>query len=219
MGDESTVLGGKPTDKVYDETAWSQLPSYGKFQQEHQLKMHIYDILKRDLQEGESVLDVGCGAGRLAFIVAGRYVGLDITPCYLQLARDKFPMHEWILGDCRSLPFPDESFDRVWSSNLLIHLPWDDIKVALKEMARVAKKAIYLTSCFGIFSQVEVRLGENGIPFIYNTIPFKDLRLPGWSLEKIDKGNFFVVLRKGLALQDLREFGVGLFGIGLEAKY
>jgi SAM-dependent methyltransferase len=187
----------RETDKVYDPTAWSKLPLYGKFQQETQLCGLLDKTLSDDLQEGESVLDVGCGAGRLAHQFKRGYTGIDITPHYIELAKEKFPHLTWVLGDCRSLPFPDQSFDRTWSTNLLIHLPWDDIKVALNEMVRVTRKAIYLCSVFDDYSEVQIIPDDSkGIPFIYNRIPYEDLRIPGWTLESVGEGRVYVVMRK-----------------------
>lgn len=44
-----------------------------------------------------------------------------------------------IHGDLRSLPLLSGSFDAVWASASLIHLPFDDAGAALGELARVAK--------------------------------------------------------------------------------
>jgi SAM-dependent methyltransferase len=49
-----------------------------------------------------SVLDAGCGTGRVAIEMARRgfdVVGLDADPSMLSAARDKAPDIEWVLGD------------------------------------------------------------------------------------------------------------------------
>ena len=190
----------RETDAVYDEGAWSKLPEYGKLQQDQPcLDYLLCALLKRDCEEGESVLDVGCGSGRLAFQFKSGYTGIDITPSYVQMARERFPNLTWVEGDCRALPFPDESFDRTWSSNLLIHLPWDDISLALKEMARVTRKAIYLSSTFDDSSDVKIITDVyRGLHFIQNTIDFNYVQVPGWTLHKVGDGKSYVILRKSL---------------------
>lgn len=81
------------------------------------------------------VLDVGCGEGRLASIVAGRvtWVGLDSSPA--QLAACSF--RPAIGGDMAALPFHDASFAEVTHLWCLYHL--DDPQVAVAEAKRVLR--------------------------------------------------------------------------------
>ena len=185
----------KDTDSIYDPAAWSRLPEYGALQQQAPRDLPLYALLKRDMQMGDRILDVGCGSGRLANVLKEynyiKYTGIDITPSYIELAKMTFPKYAWQVGDCRDLPYDAQSFDRVWSCNLLIHLAWDDIQVALDEMKRVAKEAIYLISLFEDRSGVSV-IESDGIRFLSNTINFKDLVSDGWVLAetflKADRG-------------------------------
>lgn len=191
--------GTEVTDAYYDPKGWQKLPEYGRLQQAQPLLDSVFvAILKEEVMEGESVLDVGCGAGRLAFHFDSGYTGIDITPSYIELAKKKFPNLTWVEGDCRKLPFPDQSFDRTWSSNLLIHLAWDDIRLALKEMARVTRKAIYLCSLFGERGEIQVISSDrtNYLPFIYNQIPYDYIDLPGWEMEMVEDGSHYLIFRK-----------------------
>lgn len=57
------------------------------------------------LPPGSSVLDAGCGTGRVAIELARRghdVVGVDLDPAMLNLARDKAPELVWIQGDLAS---------------------------------------------------------------------------------------------------------------------
>jgi ubiquinone/menaquinone biosynthesis C-methylase UbiE len=193
----------KETDVVYSTEAWARLPLYGKFMQDNwKLDLTIFPYLEKDLQDGENILDVGCGSGRLAFYLNwtkrdNPYTGLDITPYYIELARKALPRYTWVEGDCRSLPFPDQSFDVVCSTNLLIHLPWDDVKKSIDEMVRVARKAVYLCGSFAEEGSTHIELDiVAGMPFLFNVTPFSSLIIPGWTVEKIDDGRIYVVLRK-----------------------
>lgn len=94
--------------------------------------------------DGESVLDVGCGTGHLAFAVAERCAvrqlqGVDFAPPYIEHARrrNRDPRIAFEVGDACSLAFADRSFDRVLALLVLHFVPRADLAIA--EMRRVAR--------------------------------------------------------------------------------
>jgi arsenite methyltransferase len=101
-----------------------------------------------DLREGETVLDLGSGAGADVLISArrvgatGRAIGLDMTDEMLDLARSNADEAgarnvEWLKGHIEDIPLPDASVDVV-ISNCVINLSADKPRV-LSEAARVLK--------------------------------------------------------------------------------
>jgi arsenite methyltransferase len=101
-----------------------------------------------DLHEGETVLDLGSGAGGDVLISArrvgptGKAIGLDMTDEMLALARQNAAQAgienvEFVKGYIEDLPLPDESVDVV-ISNCVINLSGDKQRV-LDEVARVLK--------------------------------------------------------------------------------
>ncbi|MEA2276071.1 MAG: arsenite methyltransferase [Solirubrobacteraceae bacterium] len=101
-----------------------------------------------DLREGETVLDLGSGAGADVLISArrvgptGRAIGLDMTDEMLDLARANAAEAgvenvEFVKGYLEDMPLPDASVDVV-ISNCVINLAGDKHKV-LAEAARVLK--------------------------------------------------------------------------------
>jgi SAM-dependent methyltransferase len=96
------------------------------------------------LEDGDRVLDVGCGTGSLTFALPefaniAKVTGIDITASFVVAARSRNtdPRISIELGDARALPFADASFDRVYSSLVLHFLP--DPAKAVSEMCRVVR--------------------------------------------------------------------------------
>lgn len=100
------------------------------------------------LQNGDRVLDIGCGKAFLLFEMKQilpelKVRGLDISEYGLQNAKEE--MHPFLdHGDANRLPYPDNSFDFVFSLNTLHHLYLFDLMTALQEMQRVMKDKAYL---------------------------------------------------------------------------
>jgi SAM-dependent methyltransferase len=101
-----------------------------------------------DLREGETVLDLGSGAGADVLISArrvgptGRAIGIDMTDEMLDLARTNATQAgldnvEFIKGYLEELPLPDASVDVV-ISNCVINLA-PDKTVVIREAARVLR--------------------------------------------------------------------------------
>ena len=101
------------------------------------------------LKEGETVLDLGSGAGFDCFLAAkkvgptGKVFGVDMTPEMLKRARKNavkggYRNVEFLAGEIESLPLEDDSVDVV-ISNCVINLSPDKEQV-FKEIHRVLRK-------------------------------------------------------------------------------
>lgn len=127
-------------------------------------------------QNGDSILDVGCGAGHYLLSLRKHinspflYYGVDATPRYIELAKTAFegqPGVTFQVGDIYTLPFETNSFDVVMCNNLLLHLP--SIKPALRELCRVSRKEVIIRTLIGktMYRIKEARsdvLDETGVP-------------------------------------------------------
>jgi ubiquinone/menaquinone biosynthesis C-methylase UbiE len=94
----------------------------------------------------DSALDFGCGVGRLTAALAGFFVsvtGVDIAEAMLAQARDVLaadPRCAFVLNDEPDLRiFADGSFDLVYCSLVLQHLPGDVAAGYLREFVRVLR--------------------------------------------------------------------------------
>jgi SAM-dependent methyltransferase len=108
------------------------------------IEPHIPDVVDFDRWAGRAVLEAGCGIGTdgSRFSSAGAdYTGLDFSPTALSLARRRFTLEglpgRFVGGSVSSLPFPDASFDLVFSHGVIHHVPETD--AALREFARVLR--------------------------------------------------------------------------------
>src|SRR5262252_7108551 len=81
---------------------------------------------------GQRILDVGCGVGFDASLLAelvgpeGRVVGIDASASMVdravaRLAGSGLPV-EFRTADAQALPFDDGSFDAVWTERVLVHV-------------------------------------------------------------------------------------------------
>jgi len=98
-----------------------------------------------ELEDGFTVLDVGCGPGELwrshldNIPRSCRLMLTDLSPGMVSeaesaLADDRF---EFSVADAQALPYPDEFFDCVTANHMLYHVP--DLHGALSEIARVLR--------------------------------------------------------------------------------
>lgn len=111
------------------------------------------------------ILDAGCGAGffSYAFANSGLYdfvFGIDFQKHRIDFARKHFnhPKIGFLEGDLKLLPFPDNFFDTIWISVVLLHLPIKDKILAIEELKRVLSP-----NGFCLFS--ESILPGNGVRF------------------------------------------------------
>ena len=91
-------------------------------------------------------LDVACGTAFLTRHLRGAVVGLDQSEAMLEIARSRAPGFEFIRGDALNLPFPDASFDRVFTSHFYGHLREGEREQFLSETRRVARELVVVDS-------------------------------------------------------------------------
>lgn len=102
------------------------------------------------LPQGSRGLDVGCGIGLQAILLAeavgpeGRVIGLDIIPEFLAHAEKKVESADlsdrvsFKSGSMNELPFGDDSFDWLWSANC-VGYPAEEPLPLFRELTRVIK--------------------------------------------------------------------------------
>lgn len=97
----------------------------------------ILDQIRR--KKPKKILDYGCGAGWLSNILSSEgysVVGIDSSSWLIENANKlNCASAQFIVGDCMSLPFEDDSFDFITGISIFHHL---DTEKAFYECKRVA---------------------------------------------------------------------------------
>jgi len=139
----------------------------------------IPEIPLPETNAGLRLLDVGCNWGRWSIAASRRgyrAIGIDPGIAGIQAAyrasRALGQSPAFVVGDGRSLPFPDRTFDVVFSYSVLQHFSKEDAKASIREAARVTKAGgrvlIQLANLFGVrqlYNQARDTLRHEQNPF------------------------------------------------------
>ncbi len=144
-------------------------------------------VLQNIPEDVQRIIDVGCGNGIITNVLNEKYqvVGADLSAEALKQVKG-----ERLQCSCDALPVEDNSFDMVFSSQLIEHLPDDTLKATLGEFKRVARKYILITVPNGEnLGRNEVKCSECGEVFScighlqsFNQKHVGDLLGPGYTL-------------------------------------
>lgn len=85
-----------------------------------------------------SILEVGPGNGTVSAYL--KMSGMQVTTA------DIDPEHEpTVVASILDMPFPDNQFDIAMACEVLEHLPFEEVPIALKELARVSKEYVLIS--------------------------------------------------------------------------
>ncbi|HEU5213548.1 MAG TPA: class I SAM-dependent methyltransferase [Gaiellaceae bacterium] len=87
-------------------------------------------------------LDVGCGTGFLSQHLHGEVTLLDASEDMLAIAAERVPAAVLVQAEAPPLPFPDGTFERVFSSHFYDHLMPAERRRFLAEATRVAPELV-----------------------------------------------------------------------------
>ena len=108
--------------------------------EDQQVPTYEEAIRRIGITPGQRVLDIGCGTGVFLRLVAERGAvpfGLDASQALLEIARERVPEAELIVGEMEQLPYDNNTFDLVTGFNSFFFAA--DLVAALREAGRVAK--------------------------------------------------------------------------------
>lgn len=154
--------------------------------------------------EPKSILEVGVGDG-----VFKNYIkeNTDVSYTNIDVADD---LHPDVVGSVTKIPFEDKSFDVVCAFEVLEHLPFEQFEVALKELARVSRRAVVLS------------LPHFGPPVqLYIKVPFmKPLRIsfkiPFSKKHKFNGQHYWEIGKKGYSSRLIKNILKKLFVLKMD---
>jgi len=120
--------------------------NYSAITNKKNLATHVmrYKFANTIINRSDIVLDIGCGEGFGANILANkarRVFGVDYHKEIIDLANNKYSIKSNLgfqVGDCVNLGFEEEMFDAICAFDLIEHLSRDD--QFLKNIKRILKK-------------------------------------------------------------------------------
>jgi ubiquinone/menaquinone biosynthesis C-methylase UbiE len=155
---------------------------------------------------GDRVLEIGCGAGNiLAQIPSNRRCGIDLAESLLAKAARRMSNHGYLVqGDAEHLPFPDRSWERVYCSEVLEHIPAPS--VALAEMRRIVTRggvAVVSVPNERLINTLKATLRASGLYRVMLGARSGDYQMPErmddeWHLHVFDLAGLLAMIPPGL---------------------
>ena len=159
-------------ERVYDRQAAKMAPDAsvggGDFDEIGKIELGILQLA--GVKPGDSVVDLGCGTGRLAvqlipFLATGRYIGIDISKNMLRDAARRTPALagrvEWKHQRSARFDLPESSVDAICAFSVFTHMEAEDTYRYFVEALRVVRPGGKL-----IFSCLPLSLADSRPIFV-----------------------------------------------------
>lgn len=116
------------------------------------MKQHLpetqWTVSRMDIRPDDTVLELGCGAGKglqlvADLVIAGNVIGLDLSKTLVKSALNRnykrvaTGVVKVIHGDAQEIPLAESSVDKVFSIHSIYF--WDDLNTAMSEVSRVLR--------------------------------------------------------------------------------
>jgi len=174
--------------KTYKEQFDAALESRGQaFALQEQMLLDYLSGLKLD-----SVLEVGCGFGRITKLVMERfnpkeYIAIDLSPDQLENARkyvndDRVEFFNYSIEEFRCFP---EKFDLVLACEVLMHIPPEDIVAVMYKMAMLARKGGQIVHV-DWYQQPVPQIAKDNFCFVHD---YEKIYGPDWTVKRIEIGD------------------------------
>ena len=187
---------------VHDFDTWSA--TYEESWLQHlyfdRIHHHVLDLIDT-VPPPSSILDMGCGTGRLLRKIRLRWpdaklYGIDPAEGMINKAREMMPDATFIIGSAESVLLPDSSIDLVISTTSFHH--WEDHYRAIQEIYRILRNGGYFVLSDIALSGFLVKIFHHG-----------HIRSPG-EIRKMFEDSGFIVQRQQRILLGHTQVTVGM---------
>jgi ubiquinone/menaquinone biosynthesis C-methylase UbiE len=121
------------------------------------LDRQLLDRLAASVPEGGIICDLGCGPGQVARYLRDRgaqAVGVDLSAQMIEQAQQLNPDLEFRQGNMLALDVEDEAWAGIAAFYSIIHIPREEVVVALHELKRVLQPGGLLVLAFHLGTEV-----------------------------------------------------------------
>jgi len=115
--------------RLYDNEHYDHLPRFVSYY------LQISEILKK---HPDNILEIGIGTGFVSDYLKKR--GIDTVSCDFNKS-----LNPDIVADIRKLKFKESSFDVITAFDVLEHIPYSDLEIALENLRKVTKKYVIIS--------------------------------------------------------------------------
>lgn len=181
-------------------------------------RSYVKKFTEKYLSSGSRILEGGCGRGQYVYALQKwgyKAEGLDFAPKTVKKIQELFPELKITLGDVRSLPFEQNTFDGYWSFGVIEHF-FEGFETIASQMARVVRPGGFVFVTFPYFSplrKLKSRLGQ--YPF-FDKNNFEKEKFYQFALNADAVRKEF--LKYGLILKEVRPLD-GIKGLKDEVKF
>lgn len=159
------------------------------------LDRELLDRFAETVRDRGLACDLGCGPGQVARYLQGRGIqvcGVDLSEGMLQRARQLNPGIQFLQGDMRALPVPENTWAGVAAFYAIVNLSQPEVAQSLKEMFRVLQPGGRLLIAFHIgddIAQLEEDVWGLGVSlefiFFHPGTISKYLRDTGFEIDEV----------------------------------
>lgn len=168
---------------------------------------HVPTVADFNAYRNKDVLEIGCSIATdgLEFAKSGaNYTGLDLTPQAVETAQERFHLFgvpgTFVAANAEELPFPDESFDHIYSFGVIHHAPAPE-KIA-REIHRVLRKGgtftvmLYNRSSINYYIEIMLLRKMFRLLLLPKFMPGLIAKLTGFDRWKLE-GHRKILIKKG----------------------
>lgn len=124
---------------------------YSEWAKKGATALKVRDTLLQVPTKPQKILDFGCGVGGWIGLLSGmfrdaRISGVDISPTAIEKAKKRYPEGEFSVFNGVKTPYPDNTFDLIFSFHVLEHV--ENIDESIAEICRVLRKGGYACIIF-----------------------------------------------------------------------